>query len=130
MRLGAWVVRCFASAFVALATGWGALFGALAAEPAAREQSGAAVALSELPAEARRTIALVRQGGPFPYERDGVVFRNLERLLPERSRGYYREYTVQTPGVKHRGARRIVVGRRGEVYYTDDHYRTFRRVQE
>lgn len=94
------------------------------------EPSQTLVAASELPREARQTLALIRAGGPFPYERDGVVFGNRERLLPPRERGYYREYTVPTPGLKHRGARRIVAGRGGEVYYTDDHYRSFRRIRE
>ena len=89
-----------------------------------------AVALAELPAEARHTLRLIREGGPFPYERDGVEFRNFERLLPRRERGYYREYTVATPGLRHRGARRIVAGRSGELYYTHDHYRTFKRILE
>jgi ribonuclease T1 len=88
------------------------------------------IAFAELPSEARRTIRLIRADGPFPYERDGAVFGNFERLLPHRERGYYREYTVPTPGLSHRGARRIVVGRQGELYYTDDHYRTFRRIRE
>lgn len=88
------------------------------------------IAAAALPAEARETIRLIRQGGPFPYERDGVFFGNYERLLPHRSRGYYLEYTVKTPGVKSRGARRMVAGRGGELYYTDDHYKTFRRVRE
>ena len=90
----------------------------------------AAVELAELPAEARRTLQLIRDGGPFPYARDGVVFGNFERRLPLRERGYYREYTVPTPGLRHRGARRIVAGRAGELYYTEDHYRTFRRIRE
>lgn len=85
---------------------------------------------SALPAEARQTLALIRAGGPFPYARDGVEFRNREGLLPKRARGYYREYTVKTPGAKDRGARRIVAGRGGEHYYTDDHYRSFRRIIE
>jgi ribonuclease T1 len=89
-----------------------------------------AVAAAELPPEARQTVLLIRRGGPFPYERDGVVFGNFERLLPPRERGYYREYTVPTPGVRSRGARRIVGGRGGELYYSDDHYRTFRRIRE
>ena len=89
-----------------------------------------AVAMADLPAEVRHTLGLIREGGPFPYQRDGVVFRNFERLLPQRERGYYREYTVATPGVKHRGARRIVAGRGGELYYTHDHYRTFKRIRE
>ena len=89
-----------------------------------------AVSLAQLPSEARTTLALIRAGGPFPYERDGVPFGNYERRLPKAERGYYREYTVPTPGVKHRGARRIVAGRGGELYYTDDHYRTFTRIVE
>lgn len=88
------------------------------------------VTFAELPPEARQTIRLIRAGGPFPHERDGVVFGNFERLLPARSRGYYREYTVPTPGLAQRGARRIVAGRGGELYYTADHYRSFRRIRE
>lgn len=86
------------------------------------------IAARDLPAEARQTIALIRKGGPYPYERDGIVFGNFEKLLPVRERGYYREYTVPTPGVKGRGARRIVAGGVGELYYTDDHYQSFRRI--
>jgi ribonuclease T1 len=90
---------------------------------------------SALPAEARHTLALIKAGGPFPYPKDGSVFGNREGLLPKRARGYYREYTVKTPGAKDRGARRIVGGRcteRGcsEYFYTDDHYRSFRRIIE
>lgn len=87
------------------------------------------IALSELPREARQTLELVKKGGPFPYERDGIVFGNFEKRLPVKERGYYREYTVPTPGLKHRGARRIVAGRGGEYYYTDDHYESFRRIR-
>ena len=87
------------------------------------------IAPGELPREAREMLALIDKGGPFPYERDGVVFGNFEKRLPVRERGYYREYTVRTPGVNHRGARRIVAGRNGERYYTDDHYQTFRRIR-
>ncbi|WP_225805120.1 ribonuclease domain-containing protein [Streptomyces sp. NK15101] len=87
-----------------------------------------AVRVSELPPEARNTLALIARGGPFPYARDGAVFSNFERLLPRRERGYYHEYTVRTPGEHDRGARRIVTGRSGERYYTDDHYETFREV--
>ena len=83
-----------------------------------------------LPAEARQTLALIKAGGPFPYQKDGSVFGNREGLLPKRERGYYREYTVKTPGAKDRGARRIVAGRAGEYYYSDDHYRSFRRITE
>ena len=88
------------------------------------------VGVAQLPAEARVTLGLIAKGGPYPYERDGIVFGNFEKRLPIRERGYYREYTVPTPGVKSRGARRIVAGRAGELYYTDDHYKTFRRVRE
>ena len=83
-----------------------------------------------LPAEARETIVLIRKGGPFPYQRDGVSFGNREKILPPRERGWYREYTVKTPGASDRGARRIVAGRDGTLYYTSDHYRTFRRILE
>ena len=88
------------------------------------------VTAAELPAEAREAIALIRKGGPFPYRRDGVVFGNFEKRLPVQDRGYYREYTVRTPGATDRGARRIVAGRGGELYYTDDHYGSFRRIKE
>ena len=86
------------------------------------------VRLEELPPEARSTLKAIQAGGPFPYERDGAVFSNRERQLPQRERGYYREYTVKTPGAHDRGPRRIVAGRDGDYYYTDDHYRTFRRI--
>ena len=85
---------------------------------------------SALPVEARATLALIRAGGPFPYDKDGSVFGNREALLPKRERGHYREYTVRTPGARDRGARRIIAGRDGEYYYTDDHYRTFRRIRQ
>lgn len=89
-----------------------------------------AIAERDLPPEARHTLALIRAGGPFPYARDGTVFQNRERLLPPQPRGYYREYTVRTPGARDRGARRIVSGARTEHYWTADHYRTFRRIRE
>ena len=88
------------------------------------------IALDKLPPEAVRTVALIRAGGPYPYPRDGAVFHNREGLLPKREQGYYREYTVKTPGARDRGARRIVSGRAGDLYYTDDHYRSFRRIIE
>jgi ribonuclease T1 len=118
-------VRRFGAALLALALlGFGGPV--IAREPSAPP----GITVAQLPAEARETIALVRKGGPFPYERDGAPFGNFERLLPVRERGYYREYTVPTPGARNRGARRIVAGRGGELFYTDDHYRSFRRVQE
>ncbi|MFE0649790.1 ribonuclease domain-containing protein [Streptomyces sp. NPDC059534] len=86
------------------------------------------VRAADLPPEARRTLDLIARGGPFPYAKDGAVFSNFERVLPRETRGYYREYTVRTPGEGDRGARRIVTGRNGERYYTDDHYETFREV--
>lgn len=86
------------------------------------------IALADLPREARDTIRLIGTGGPFPFDRDGLTFQNREELLPQRPRGYYREYTVITPGSRDRGARRIVAGEGGELYYTDDHYDSFRRV--
>ena len=88
------------------------------------------VQVDDLPPEVRETLALIKQGGPFPYRRDGVVFGNRERRLPAQPSGYYREYTVPTPGARDRGARRIVSGAPGEFYYTDDHYNTFRRIRE
>lgn len=88
------------------------------------------VTRAELPPEARQTLALIKSGGPFPYARDGAAFHNREGRLPARARSYYREYTVQTPGARDRGARRIVAGSNGEFYYTHDHYRTFRRIRE
>ena len=91
---------------------------------------GAEVGFQALPPEARATLELIKAGGPFPYPQDGRVFSNREHLLPLQSRGYYREYTVRTPGARDRGARRIVAGGRGEYYYTDDHYHSFRRILE
>jgi len=86
------------------------------------------VALSGLPVEAARTAALIDAGGPFPGERDGVVFSNFEGLLPDADSGYYREYTVTTPGVDGRGARRLVEGGDGELFWTSDHYASFAAV--
>ncbi len=86
------------------------------------------IAYDDLPREAHETIRLIERGGPFPYRQDGSTFQNRERLLPRRPGGYYREYTVETPGEDDRGARRIVAGEEGELYYTDDHYSSFRRV--
>ena len=88
------------------------------------------VRVADLPREAHVTLSLIAQGGPFPYARDGAVFGNREGRLPKRRRGYYHEYTVSTPGARDRGARRIVAGEGGELYYSDDHYRSFRRIAE
>ena len=88
------------------------------------------VPIAQLPPEARDTVVLIRHNGPFPYAKDGAIFGNREGQLPRQKRGYYREYTVKTPGVRTRGARRIIAGERGELYYTDDHYTHFRRIRE
>jgi ribonuclease T1 len=88
------------------------------------------IAKAGLPPEAREVLARVESGGPHPGRRDGAVFHNREGRLPARPSGYYREYTVRTPGVSGRGARRIVAGAQGERYYTADHYRTFLRIRE
>ena len=101
------------------------------ARSATEAQTSSTLSVTDLPREGQETYQLIRKGGPFPYEKDGTVFGNRERLLPREARGFYREYTVRTPGVKHRGARRIVCG--GQIprspqtcYYTQDHYASFR----
>ena len=94
----------------------------------------ATMAVAELPPQGRQTLQLIREGGPFPYSKDGSVFGNRERLLPPKQRGYYLEYTVKTPGSRDRGARRIVCGGQPKVpdacYYTGDHYASFSRIAE
>jgi ribonuclease T1 len=99
----------------------------------ARDSSLPTVALSALPKQAQQTHALILSGGPFPYAKDGTVFGNRERLLPRKPRGHYREYTVRTPGAKHRAARRLVCGgtpptQPEACFYTEDHYASFRLV--
>lgn len=95
----------------------------------AREsQEPQTIPYKDLPPEAHTTLKLIRQGGPFPFTKDGTVFGNRERRLPLKPRGYYREYTVITPGAKNRGARRIVAGGSSEFYYTADHYDTFQLI--
>ncbi len=106
---------------------------AIAAPATAQKAPNAAiadVAVAQLPPEARETLAVIRKGGPYPYAKDGAIFGNRERLLPPQKRGYYREFTVKTPGVRTRGARRIIAGKGGDFYYTDDHYNQFRRIRE
>ena len=92
------------------------------------------VAVADLPKEGREVLAQIHEGGPFRYDRDGVVFGNREHLLPARKRGYYHEYTVRTPGAKNRGARRVICGgprtTPDACYYTDDHYQSFKRIRE
>jgi ribonuclease T1 len=120
-----------AVAFVALAASGG---GVWAKDPIASVGTPV-VSLASLPPQAQRTHGLILSGGPFPYEKDGSVFGNRERLLPYRARGEYREYTVDTPGAVNRGARRIVCGGRQPTqpdtcYYTQDHYASFRQIAQ
>jgi ribonuclease T1 len=84
-----------------------------------------AISVEDLPPEALDTLALIVDGGPFPFRQDGATFQNREGLLPDEPEGYYKEYTVITPGSDDRGARRIVAGAEGELYWTDDHYDSF-----
>lgn len=110
-----------------------ALAASLPAEARSTPESVPTVSLQQLPREARATKALILSGGPFPYRKDGTVFFNRERLLPQHPRGFYREYTVRTPGSRDRGARRIVCGGRQPTspeacYYTSDHYASFKRI--
>lgn len=112
---------------------------ALVASVAFARTDADTIAVRALPREGQETLLLIKQGGPFPHaKKDGSTFGNFEKRLPLQSRGYYREYTVPTPGLNHRGARRIIAGRgscgdvrcSGEYYYTADHYKTFRRIIE
>lgn len=121
-------VPWLAGFFATLVWAWASLLPAEAQRGPA--PSAAEVSVAQLPPEARDTLALIAQGGPYPYEKDGTVFQNREGRLPARPRGYYREYTVKTPGARNRGARRIVAGAGGDKWYTDDHYETFRRIRE
>lgn len=106
----------------------------LAASPVAAGSElhggAATVDIAALPAEARATLELIKHGGPFPYRRDGAVFQNRERRLPPAPAGFYREYTVPSPAARDRGPRRIIASESGGFYYTDDHYRSFRRIRE
>lgn len=124
-RTGLRLAVVLAVAFAALVQGW--LPDALFERPG---NTAPAHSTLDLPAEALETLELIQRGGPFPYRQDGTIFHNRERLLPDKPRGYYREYTVRTPGARDRGARRFVTG--GDppevFYYTEDHYRSFRRI--
>ena len=98
-----------------------------------REETQATVSVTELPKQGQQVYALISQGGPFAYDKDGVVFGNREQLLPKHKRGYYREYTVKTSGVRNRVAKRIVCGglqvkSPDACYYTEDHYSSFRKI--
>ncbi|WP_311214961.1 MULTISPECIES: ribonuclease domain-containing protein [unclassified Arthrobacter] len=124
---------------VAMVGGGGLTAPTTTPEPGFATSSTAAVAnpstlptinASQLPKEARQTLALIAKGGPYPYDRDGVNFGNFEGLLPKKSGGFYKEYTVPTPGESDRGARRIIVGKDAAKYYTADHYESFKFIVE
>lgn len=125
-RTGMRLAVVLAVAFAALVQGW--LPDGLFERPGDAPSTHRTL---DLPAEAFETLELIQRGGPFPYRQDGSTFHNRERLLPDKPRGYYREYTVRTPGARDRGARRFVTG--GDppevFYYTEDHYRSFRRIE-
>ena len=93
---------------------------------------GNEIGFASLPKEAKTVVGLIYNGGPFPYRKDGTTFQNREKRLPGKKRGYYREYTVKTPGAKNRGAKRIVAGgpksKPDAMYFTTDHYKTFKRI--
>jgi len=131
VKRGLWLLIAVAVIAAAVSTRDGRVAVDRASTTATATQVDADAIGDDLPIEARETLALIAAGGPFPYERDGSTFQNRERRLPGQPRGYYREYTVETPGSPDRGARRIVTG--GDppevYYYTDDHYRTFRRLE-
>ena len=122
------VIAGVATATLALVPGWAQARGSWFGESAPE-----VVALADLPVQGRKTYALILEGGPFPYDKDGAVFGNRERILPKEKRGYYREYTAKTPGSRDRGARRIICGGNAPTapdacYYTGDHYNSFQRI--
>ncbi len=123
------VSKLVLTGFLALASLVGSLAGA---KETASQTDASTIALAQLPVQGRETYQRIRDGGPFAYDKDGVVFGNRERLLPAEKRGYYREYTVKTPGAKNRGARRIVCGGAATTpdacFYTADHYASFRKI--
>jgi ribonuclease T1 len=126
-------VKFALTSLVAVALSGGSLVQARGPE-GPRQGMSATVRVAELPRQGQQTYDLIRQGGPFPHGKDGTVFGNRERLLPAEKRGFYREYTVQTPGSRDRGARRIVCGGPPRnpfaCYYTADHYASFRKIVE
>ncbi|MCP5267379.1 MAG: ribonuclease N [Burkholderiaceae bacterium] len=133
-RIRSWAARAAGVLFsIGLALTLSVGSDASARAPRVTETRTSSIELHELPPQAREVLERIRAGGPFRYRKDGTVFGNRERLLPRRERGYYTEYTVRTPGVRHRGARRIIAGGNprttSELYYTDDHYRSFRRIR-
>ena len=130
------MLRLTATLRLALTIALVGFFGFSSAGAYGREEIGV-VSLADLPSEAQQTLRLIQRGGPFPFpHKDGSIFGNFENHLPPQARGYYREYTVPTPGQRDRGARRLIAGsgRRadiptsGDYYYTADHYRNFQRI--
>lgn len=106
-------------------SGTGTLIAGSPAGPLAAFSELPPILVTELPSEALDTLDLIAAGGPYPFDRDGLLFENREGLLPAEPLGHYQEFTVVTPGVPTRGARRIVAGADGELYYTEDHYASF-----
>lgn len=130
---GRWRAAAAAVLLVLLAGVGGLIPSVVQARGPVYQASADTIVMAQLPAQGRSMMGLIYQGGPFRHEKDGVVFGNRERLLPARDRGYYREYTVRTPGERSRGARRIVCGglqpaAPDACYYTDDHYASYRRI--
>lgn len=127
-------VKFALTSFLLAAAIIGSLVQARSATDRPVESNSATIRVAELPKQGRETFELIRLGGPFPYDKDGGVFGNRERLLPAQKRGYWREYTVTTPGSRDRGARRIVCGGPARApyacYYTADHYASFRMIVE
>jgi ribonuclease T1 len=132
LRAANWVGKLGLACFISLASLSGPSL--VHARTSGSVETQATVSVAELPRQGRETYQLILQGGPFPYDKDGSVFGNRERLLPLDRRGYYREYTVKTPGARNRGARRIVCGgqprKPDACYYTADHYASFRKIVE
>ncbi|CAG2147880.1 ribonuclease [Ralstonia mannitolilytica] len=139
-RLGAWIRRsvCQVAVRGAMAATLAFSVAGVPASAIARDTTNlnaglGTIRVADLPNEAQRTLALIEQGGPFPYAKDGTTFGNYERRLPAQRRGYYREYTVKTRGARNRGARRIICGgdqqAANDCYYTEDHYNSFQRIQ-
>jgi ribonuclease T1 len=125
--------RGFHAGFELMRTAWLlmlALALLMSGSPLSAREDHVTIRAADLPAQAQETLALIRQGGPFPFSRDGAIFANREGRLPRAARGTYREYTVVTPGSRDRGARRIITAGTSRFWYTDDHYRSFRRIIE
>lgn len=119
---------CGSKAGGATTGGGAAVADAAGLAPASATTDLPTMTVGQLPPEGISTLRLIKDGGPFPYSKDGSTFSNREGILPSQPKGFYREYTVETPGSDDRGARRIIGGRDGSRFYTDDHYASFREV--